>query len=71
MVTHIHSYGSCLSESQARIQARGDFFLGCQNFDKNNNNGAILNISKINKIVWHQLLEECAPLFISSKESIV
>ena len=50
MVLRVHSDVSYLSESQARSRY-GGIFLGAQNLNQKDNNGAILAISKIIKNV--------------------
>jgi hypothetical protein len=70
MVLAIHSDASYLSEPKARSRAGGHFFLS-KNGNNPPNNGAVLNVSKIIKVVMSSAAEaELGALFINAKKSV-
>ncbi len=70
MVLAGHSNASYLSESKARSQAGGHFFMS-NNTAKPPNNGAILTISQIIKAVMSLAAEaEVGALYINCRETI-
>ena len=72
MVLRVHSDVLYLSEYQDYSRSRGNFFLGVQNFNKNDNNEDILTISQIIKNVMVSASDaECADLFINDSEVVV
>jgi hypothetical protein len=70
MILAAHSDASYLSETKARSQAGGHFFLS-ENDNFPTNNGAVLTISQIIKAVMSSAAEaELGALFINSQEAI-
>eukprot|EP00804_Cyclotella_cryptica_P003875 CCRYP_015759-RB/>CCRYP_015759-RB protein AED:0.32 eAED:0.29 QI:0/0/0/1/0/0.33/3/0/881 len=70
MILAAHSDASYLSESNARSRAGGHFFLS-KNDHYPNNNGAVLTISQIIKVVMSSAAEaELGALYINAREVI-
>ena len=72
MVLNVQSDELYLLEYQAYSQDGGNLFLGSQNFDPNDSNGAILTVSKIIKNVMASASKnDYAALFINARKAIV
>ena len=70
MVLALHSDASYLSETNARSRAGGHFFC-TENDTFPNNNGAVLTISQIIKVVMSSAAEaELGALYINSREAV-
>ena len=70
MVIAVHSDASYLSETKARSQAGGHFFLS-ENYEYPSNNGAVLTIAQIIKAVMSSAAEaEIGALYINSREAV-
>jgi hypothetical protein len=70
MVLAEHSNASCISKSKARSQAGGHFFMS-SNTAKPPNNGAILTIALIIKVIISLAAEaEVGALYINFREAI-
>ena len=70
MIIAVHSDASYLSETNARSRAGGHFFLS-ENDEFPTNNGAVLTIAQIIKVVMSSAAEaEIGALYINSREAI-
>ena len=70
MVIAVHSDASYLSETKARSQAGGHFFLS-ENDEYPSNNGAVLTIAQIIKAVMSSAAEaDIGALCINSREAV-
>jgi len=70
MIIAVHSDASYLSETNARSRAGGHFFLS-ENDEFPTNNGAVLTISQIIKVVMSSAAEaEIGALYINAREAI-
>lgn len=70
MILNVHSDAGYLNEANARSRAGGHFFPSTNN-DKPPNNGAIVNIAHIIKLVMTSATEaKLAALYIMAKEAI-
>ena len=70
MILAVHSDASYLSETKARSRAGGHFFLS-ENEEYPANNGAVLTIAQIIKVVMSSAAEaELGALYINSRETV-